>query len=361
MKPKNQIQLFSNIKFLAFSIVQFLCVNQSAAQIGGLNTFDFLNLASSARTTALSGFTPAIADEDIAQGFTNPAVVNSKMHQHLSFNHNFHFADISYGFFAYGHHLEKSAINLFVGGSYVSYGNFDRADIFGNRVGSFSGNETAFTVGASKKIDERLRIGMHLKYAHSNLDNYRSAGLGADLGLHYYNPEKNTNWAIVLKNIGSQITSYDIIKESFPVNIQIAFAKRLQHLPFQFMITAHNLQKWNLRSPLDDQGNVSFVNQNNFEPSTFSKSIDNLFRHLAFAGEFLLGKNEVVRLRMGYNHMRNKELSVESFRSLSGFSFGFGIRVKKITFDYGIGRYHLAGGVNHLNIGIDLDSLFSKL
>ena len=72
-------------------------------------------------------------------------------------------------------------------------------------------------------------------------------------------------------------------------------------------------------------------------------------------------RGEVFRLRLGYNHLRNKELSVEGFRSLSGLSFGFGIRIKKIQIDYGVGRYHLAGSVNHLNVSIDLDHFFSKL
>lgn len=331
------------------------------AQIGGLQTFDFLNLSSSARTTALGGYTPAIADEDIAQGFSNPALLNAKMHQQLSFNHNFHFADISYGFIAYGHYLEKQEVSLFMGGSYVTYGEFDRADRFGNRIGSFDGGEAAIIIGAGKKLDERLSVGIHLKYAHSNLDTYQSAGIGADVGFHYHHPEKKYNWIIVLKNIGGQLSSYDFEKEAFPFDLQIGYSKRLQHLPFQFMITAHNLQKWNLRSPLDDESTVVFINQPNDGPGSLSKSIDNLFRHLAFAGELLLGKNEVVRLRFGYNHLRNKELSVEGFRSLSGFSFGFGIKLKSLRLDYGVGRYHLAGGVNHINVGIDLNALFSKL
>ncbi len=350
------------VKYLAtVSVFIFFNYSYSFAQIGGLYTYDFLNLSPSARATALSGYTIAIADEDIAQAFANPALINEKMSHHISINHNFHFADISYGNMAYGLNLPGKDISIMVGGSYINYGSFKRADVFGNLNGTFSSSESAFIIGASKQLDERLRMGLNIKYVHSRFDTYGSSGIGADLGVHYFNPQKRSNWAIVLKNIGGQLSSFDLKKEAFPFDLQIGFAKRLAHLPFRFMITAHHLQKWNLRSTLDDRSNNIFIGQASSSISNFSKTVDNFFRHLAFGGELLIGQNEVVRIRLGYNHLRNKELSVDGIRSLSGFSFGFGIKVKRMQFDYGAGRYHLAGGVNHLSVSFDLDSLFGKL
>ena len=72
----------------------------------------------------------------------------------------------------------------------------------------------------------------------------------------------------------------------------------------------------------------------------------------------LLGKNEIFRLRLGYNHNRKKDLAVDGYRSLSGLSYGFGIKIKKIAFDYSVSRYHLVGGVNHLSLRILLPDLF---
>ena len=59
---------------------------------------------------------------------------------------------------------------------------------------------------------------------------------------------------------------------------------------------------------------------------------DNFFRHFVFNGEFLFGKTESFRLRLGYNHLRRKELSLENQFSLSGFSFGVGFKVSKFNF-----------------------------
>ncbi len=330
-------------------------------QIGGLDSYDFLNLAQSATTTSLGGYTIAGADEDISNAFQNPALINESTIHLLSLNHNFHLADISHGFIAYGLPFSPSSTSMMLGINYVNYGSFNRADRFGNQTGQFKGSETAITVGASKLLDDRLRLGINLKYASSHFDTYRSSGVGGDIGFHYTNDEKNYNWALVFRNIGGQISSYSEENETFPFEILLGYSKRLQHVPFKFYVTAHHLNRWNLKTLTEENRDPVFFGQNPDSNSSFSKEVDNFFRHLAFGGEFLIGKNELFRIRLGYNHLRNKELTVSGYRSLSGFSFGVGFKLRKVTFDYGVGRYHLAGGVNHISLSIDLDSIFDKL
>jgi len=72
------------------------------AQIGGLGTFDFLNLSVSPRATAIGGAPIALADDDSAQSWANPALINSSMDKILSVHYNFHIGDIRTGFGAYG-------------------------------------------------------------------------------------------------------------------------------------------------------------------------------------------------------------------------------------------------------------------
>jgi hypothetical protein len=76
---------------------------------------------------------------------------------------------------------------------------------------------------------------------------------------------------------------------------------------------------------------------------------------LIFGGEFLLGKNENLHLRFGYSHQRRKELSVSNLRSLGGFSFGAGIRIKQFSIDYSLATYHVAGSTKHIGISTNLD------
>ena len=275
------------------------------------------------------------------------------MHKSISVNHNFHLADISYGSAAFGYSVEKLGITTMLGIAYLSYGDFTRADEIGNISGTFIGKETAIVLGAAKKWNERMSAGVNMKFANSRLDSYSSSGLGIDVGLTYENPEKSTFTTIVIRNIGVQFSSFNEERESFPLDVQIGTSKRLKYLPLRLSFILHDLQDWNLRSDgLDDD--PIFIDQAPGESGTFSRGFDNFFHHVIISGEFLIGKNEVVRLRFGYNHQLKKELSVSAFRSLNGFSVGFGFKVKKIAFDYGFGSYHLAGGMNHISLSTNL-------
>ena len=96
------------------------------------------------------------------------------------------------------------------------------------------------------------------------------------------------------------------------------------------------------------------------ERSQFSINVDNFFRHLVFGGEFLFGKKDNFRVRVGYSHFQRKELSVSGFRSLAGFSFGLGLKISKFRIDYGRAFYHIAGGLNHFSISTNLQEFKKK-
>jgi len=323
-------------------------------QIGGDATFQFLNLPHSARITALGSSAIATKDSDIILGFESPSLLNERMHKSISVNHSFHLADVSYGNSAFGYHIEKVGITALFGLSYLSYGEFLRTDEIGSINGTFNGNETAIIIGASKTWNERMTAGVNLKWATSKLDSYSSSGLGVDIGLTYENPDKKTFTTIVIKNIGAQFSSYNEEREAFPLDVQIGTSRRLKYLPLRLSFILHDLNNWNLRAEgLDDKDPI-FIDQTPKESSALSRSIDNFFHHVIISGEFLIGQNEVFRLRFGYNHQLKKELAVSAFRSLNGFSLGFGFKVKKIAFDYGFGSYHLAGGMNHISLSTNL-------
>jgi len=321
------------------------------SQVGGLTTYNFLRLPSSARITALGGSLITVRDEDLNNAVMNPALLNPEMHGGITFQNNFHFDGIYNGYVAYAHHIEEWGITAHAGVQFMQYGEFKLADEFGNINGTFKASEMAFTIGASKEIGERLSAGINLRIINSNLESYNSFGIAADIGAIYWDPVKRLTTSFVIRNIGVQLSKYDEVSEDLPLDIQIGFSKRLEHLPFRLSIIAHSLNQWNLRyeSPLSDDGAI-LIGEEPKEKSGFSKGIDNTFRHLIFSGEFLLGKTEVVKIRFGYNHQRRKELTVGSLRSLAGFSGGLGIRIKQFSIDYGFGSYHIAGSTQHIGI-----------
>ena len=331
------------------------------AQIGGLDTYQFLNLSPSARATSLGGHTIAMTDMDVSLSLLNPGALSDTMHRQVTLNHNFLAAGISYGYVAYGHHWKEAEISSSVGVQYVDYGTFVRADVFGNRDGEFDGSEVALVFGASKSIDTRLTVGANLKIVSSNLDAFGSIGLGMDIGVQYRNPIQSSIWALSLRNVGGQITTDGPKRESMPIDLLIGYSKRLAHLPFRWMITAHDLHRWDLSFQSGINNDPIFIGQVNPSEEENTNALDNLFRHLTFGGELLIGPRGGFALRLGYDHQRKKELAVAGFRSLSGLSFGFGIKVKRFQIDYGVGRYHLAGGANHLSVKVNLAPAYATL
>ena len=215
--------------------------------------------------------------------------------------------------------------------------------------------------GAAKQLNERIRAGANLKFFSSNYESYGSVAVGLDLGLFYQKEGSLSSWGILMKNIGSELNAVVDDRRPLGFDLQIAFSKRLEHLPFRFTITAQQLQKWYIRYDDPDRDiQVNFIGEVQ-EKSGFSKGLDNFFRHFIFSGEFLIGAREQFRLRFAYNHLRKQEMRLSSFRSLAGFSLGFGFNIKKIKFDYGLGYYHLSGATNHLSLRMDLDRIFKKI
>lgn len=346
----------AKIHKIAFILFIAICSStQVFGQIGGQHVYEFLRLPSSARVSALGGSVISVLDDDLALAYHNPAQLNPLQHQRLTFSHNFHFADISNGYFAYAHDLPKLGITAQLGIQYIDYGTFTGADHRDILTGDFEAGETAIVLSAARQMNERIRLGLSIKPIFGNLENYSSGGLAADIGLTYTGSDSSLVIGIVAQNIGNEWDSYTNTKKgTTPFDVQIGLSKRLRYLPFRFSIVGHHLQKWGVR--YDDPNRVVSTNLlgETQEQSAFSKGVDNFFRHFVFSGEFLLGRNENLRLRLAYGHLRRKELSVENFRSLAGFSGGIGIKVSKFRLDYGVAYHHLAGATNHITISTGL-------
>lgn len=335
----------------------------ASGQIGGDNTYEFLNLSPSARVTALGGTLISVKDDDAALIHENPGILNPLQHNQLSFSHQFHLSGIQHGFVDYARYVKSWDMTLHAGMQYVNYGEFDSANESGNITGTFKAKEYAFNIGAGKQLYEKLSVGANLKLINSQFAAYNSTGGAFDIGAYYQDTSSLFSVGLVIKNAGIQFTTYEDEREELPFDVQIGISQRLRHLPFRFSITYHNLHRWNiLYDDPDAVESVSFFDQEEAkERGIWSVRVDNFFRHLNFSGEFLLGEKENFRMRIGYNHQRRKELKVENFRSLSGFSGGIGIKINRFRLDYGHSFYHLAGGLSHLTISTNLGSFKKRI
>jgi hypothetical protein len=352
----------SNLAFYCFLIIplSIFSVFDASAQIGGQYTFAFLKHSPSARLTGLSKSQIAQKDDDLTIGFSNPSMYNTLMHNVLSYNHDFLLGQIGAGYVGYGYHVNKWKTTFQAGIQYINYGTFKQADELGNITGEFKAAEYALTLGAGRAINERLSVGLNAKFITSQLEAYNATGLAFDLAGAYFDPEKNMGFTVVFKNIGTQLKTYvPDRKEDLPLDIQAGFTKKLNRAPFRFSLMLHDLNRWNLRYDNPFENEISLLGEAPQEPSALSKFSDNLFRHINLGGELVLGKNETFRMRLGYSHQVRKELTVNNIRSTAGFSFGVGFKVSRFRVDYGIGRQHVAGSLNHLSISTNF-SEFKK-
>lgn len=348
-------------KLIGKALIVFLVSASSPlfSQIGGNATYKFLNVTSSAKIAALGGYALAVEEGDLEQVYFNPSLLSESKSKDVSLSYVDYLSDINYGFASYAHKFK--APGTFAGSvKYIHYGNFIHADETGEILGEFTASETALILTWANKYKEYLSYGANLKFVYSNFFLYNSSGVLLDLSATFKDKSENFKAALVVRNVGSQITTYESGNyEPMPFEILLGTSYKLPHAPLRLSINAHNLQ----------QGNIWYESPNNintasvFASDSTSGDInygDAIMRHITFGAEILLSKN--FHLRAGYNHQRRQELKLKegSKSGANGFSFGFGVQIKKFKFDFARSIYSLAGSSNHIGISTNFGTLLNR-
>lgn len=343
---------------LVIFFVAVLSTSILHGQIGGDNTYEFINLTSSPRIAGMGGDFLTINDNDILLTVSNPSLINKNMHNHLGVSFVDFYTDINYGFAAYSRSFKN--VGSFVGSvQYINYGTFDGADATGERTGQFYAGESAFNLGWGRELDSLFSIGANLKFIYSSLESYNSFGLAVDIAGSYNSRDGSFTASLIAKNIGRQITAYDGSNiEPLPFELQVGLSKRLKHLPFRYSVLINHFDKWDLRYEDPTTQQVDPISGEAVEDSNLEKFADNFMRHIVFGGELLIGKN--LSVQAGYNYKRRQELKVESKTATVGFSWGVGLRISKFHINYARSTYHLAGSPNYIAIRTSLSDFFVK-
>lgn len=320
------------------------------AQLGGKATYQFLNLMSSPRQTALGGKIITNVDYDVTQAIYNPATINVDMDNQLAFNYANHLGDIRYGTAAYAYTVDRRTQTFHAGVTYVNYGNFDGYDEFGNSTGSFTGNEVAVSFGYALQIGfSDFYAGANVKLISSKLEQYSSFGGAVDLGLIYIDSNLDFNAAMVVRNIGTQFTTYAGLNEPLPLEIDVGLSQTLQNVPIRWHLTFENLQQWPIATPNPARVTTDLSGNQTQEKIGF---LSELIRHTIVGVELFPRRG--FNLRMGYSFRRSEELRIEELRNFSGLSFGIGVKFNKLRFSYTHARYSLASNTSFLGMQISL-------
>lgn len=332
-------------------VIGFLSSSLAFSQIGGDNTYEFLNLNTSARIAALGGNQIAVRDNDPFLAFDNPSLLNSEMHNKVAMTYQSYLADVGVGFASYTR--DYDSLGTFNAGiKYISYGTFTETDNGGNEIGEFNAGEYAFVLGYARALDSSFSVGVNVKSIYSSFYDYQSVGLAADLGLTYYSAAKGLTIALLSKNMGAQLTQYNEESESLPFELQLGMTKRFAKVPLRFGIIAHQLQQWDLtyENPNDEEQTTLLSDPE--EGENENEFFRNLANHLIINAEFLITDNFNVRL--GYNFLRREELKIDEELGTVGLSWGFGMRINRFHFSYGRSAFHQAGATNTFSISTRL-------
>ncbi len=346
--------------FLFLSIMLAL-PGRAVGQAQSGRVFEFLNLPSTARVTALGGYGFPDLENDLGMALMFPSLLQPGFSNHLSLNFVDYFDDINYGTVAFSRSFEK--LGSFSGSlQYINYGRFTEADEVGETYGTFSAGEYAFMVGWGRRIGEHWYIGSNLKSIHSYYYDSNAWGLALDVSFTYLRPEKGLAAGILARNFGYQVIPFrNGNQEPMPFDLVLAGSLKLANAPFRFSLVAHNLHRPDLTytSPLRLPGSP-FSTQPGRE--TFGEKVsgfaDKAMRHVVAGIEFVPGNN--FSFRVGYNYRRRQEMKVDTRLSTVGLSWGFGFRVSRFQMHYGRSNYHLAGAPNHISISTSLSELFHR-
>lgn len=305
-------------RVLLITLISFLFAGKFQAQ----STYDFLRLDLNPRAAALAGSFVANNDDPNVI-FYNPAGINSLENIPVSFSYVNYLMDINLGGLALSRDFEGIGHFAF-GINYINYGSFTRADEFANRMGEFRAGDVAFVLGYGNKLDENFYYGANVKFIYSGIDNISSSAVGFDLGLQYIIPDQQLVFGISALNMGTQLKSYfSTHKESLPLDLKFGVSKKMAHIPLRLYLSLNKL---------------------NEEQDSFAERLS-IF---SLGAEFNLSK--VLRLRLGYDNEKRKELKVGTSTGLAGFNIGVGALIGGYNFDYSYTSFGFIGSLNRIGI-----------
>lgn len=307
------------------------------AQPGGsLSSFNLLRFDASARPAALGGAFTAVADGDVNALFYNPAVPGPTTSRIPSLSYLNHLAGINAGTLAYSRTVQDLGATLSGGLRFVHWGSIEGRNERGERTGTFTAGDGALTVGAARALGPRVRYGANVHLVYTQIEQAQAAALATDLGVLYRVPAHQLALGASLRHLGGAIDDFANKAPTLPLDLQVGLSKRLAHLPLLMSITAYDLTE--VGTGVED-----------------GSTLDHVLVHLTFGGEMRLG--EALRLRLGYNHRRSRNLALSDRFDLGGLGGGFGLAVEGISIDYAYNSWSDLGGLHQLTLRVDLSAL----
>lgn len=314
----------------------------------GTSAYSFLNVTSSAKIYGLGGVNISLVDDDITVTEQNPALLGAEMSNMVALNYMRYLGGSNFAGLRYGHAAgEHGAWSASV--RYFGYGSMKEALPDGSIIGSFSPKDVAFGGSYAHDFTDRLRGGIALNALYSAYADYTAFAIATDLGLNYYDPDRDLSLSVVLANLGGQVKRFNEHYDRLPFDVRLGWSQSFGTFPVRFSITAWNLTKWKL--PYYETGDGSSTTA----PVTKESFGSNLFRHLVFGLDLISSPNYYVTL--GYNYKTRTDMSTYSRSFLSGFSLGGGLRLRTVGIGLALAQPHTGGTTFMFNLSLNINEI----
>lgn len=290
--------------------------------------YNFLRLPVSAHAAALGGDNITIIEDDPSLMFSNPALLSSVSDKSINLNFMTYMAGATTASASYNRIIKQKA-TVAVTAQYMDYGKMKEMDANNVQTGEFSAKDIAVSGVFSYMLSDKITGGITAKVINSYISDYSSWAVGVDLGLNYYDPEREWSVSVVAKNLGGQLKAYDDEYEKMPLDVQLGVSKRFNALPFRLSATLVDLTHWG----------YSFLN------------------HVVVGADILFSQQ--IYAAVGYNFRRADEMTTlkgtdEESSHMAGLSFGAGLQLERFKLQLAYGKYHVSSNSLLVNVSYSL-------
>lgn len=293
------------------------------------SAYDFLNITSSSRIYGLGGINISTVEDNVEVADQNPALLGPEMSGWIDVNYMRYIGDSNFAGAKYGQAIGEHGAWL-AGIQYFGYGSIPETDPFGTVIGEISPKDVSFSGMISYDLFSNFRIGAAVKLLYSSYSDFSAFAVATDLGINYYNPDRDLSISLVGANLGGQIKKFENTTEKLPMDVRVGVTKGIGRTPLRLSLTAWNLTRW--------KGYYS-----------------GLMQHLVIGLDFV--PSSKFYLSLGYNYKIRKDMRSYQRNILSGFTLGTGFSASRFNVGLAVAQPYSGTMTFMVNFGLKLYDL----
>ena len=279
--------------------------------------YNFLRLPVSAHAAALGSDNISIIEDDPSLMFHNPALLSSVSDKSLNLNYMNYMEGANAASASFSKIVKEKA-TIGVMAQFLDYGKMKEVDEHNVQTGEFSAKDIAIASALSYQLGTNIVGGITARLITSYIGDYNAFAMGVDLGVNYYDPEKEWSVSATVKNLGGELDAFEEEYNKLPLDLQIGTSKRLIGSPLRLSATLVDMNHLNKK----------------------------FIHHLVAGADIILSPQ--IYLAVGYNFRRASEMEIVSNdeeRGSShgaGLSLGGGIQLDRFKLNVAYGKYHVS-------------------